>query len=185
MNLTSEDQNCLLKTAKDSIIYGLEQQRFLPVDLNQFSALLQTHGASFVTLHLNKNLRGCIGTLEAYQPLITDISEHAYAAAFQDPRFPSVSADEIPELEISISILTAAEPVRFVSEADLLKQLQPGIDGIILQAGPHKATFLPSVWEQLPSTEEFLNHLKIKAGLNMSDWPENLSISRYRTINLK
>ena len=185
IKLTRNDKNCLLKTAKDSIIYGLAQQHCLPIELNQFNALLQTHGASFVTLHLNKILRGCIGTLEAYQPLIADISEHAYAAAFQDPRFPRVRSDEIPELEISISILTSAEPVSFISENDLLKQLQPGIDGIILEAGSHRATFLPSVWEQLPTTKDFLNHLKIKAGLNKNDWPEELTISRYRTINLK
>lgn len=185
IKLTSNDKNCLLKTAKDSIIYGLEHQRFLPVEMNQFSALLQTHGASFVTLHLNENLRGCIGTLEAYQPLITDISEHAYAAAFQDPRFPCVTSDEIPKLKISISILTAAVPVSFISEKDLLTQLQLGLDGIILEAGSHKATFLPSVWEQLPTAEKFLNHLKIKAGLNKNDWPEKLTISRYHTINLK
>jgi len=184
INLTDEDKNSLLETARKSIEYGLLHQRALPVDLNEFSEILQIHGASFVTLNLNKQLRGCIGTLEAYQPLITDVSEHAYDAAFKDPRFPPLTKKESVQLEIHISILTPSEEIHFTSEKDLLAQLQPGVDGLILHAEDHKATFLPSVWEQLTTPEDFLNHLKLKAGLGINDWPEGIQISRYKTVSL-
>lgn len=184
-NLNTEEKNLLLETAKQSITYGLQHHCALPVKLSDFSSLLQTIGATFVTLNKNAELRGCIGTLEAHQPLITDVSEHAFAAAFEDPRFPAVSENEIEQLEISISILTTATPIVFKSEKDLLTQLRPGIDGLIFQAGYHKATFLPVVWEQLKEPEDFLNHLKIKAGLSVNDWPEDVCISRYETIHIK
>ena len=166
-------------------MHGLQQQRALPIEPGEFSDLLQTHGASFVTLNLNKQLRGCIGTLEAHQPLIVDVSEHAYSAAFEDPRFSGVSESEIEQLEISISILTLPIPIEFISEKDLLSQLIPEVDGIILQSGLHKATFLPVVWEQLSKADDFINHLKIKAGLNKQAWPEDIKISRYQTISIK
>jgi len=185
INLSDDDKNCLLQTAKKSIGYGLQHHHALPVEIKKYNDLLQTHGASFVTLNLNKQLRGCIGTLEAHQPLINDVSEHAYAAAFEDPRFPKVTEPEIELLEISISILTSATPVEFTSEKNLLGQLKPGVDGIILQSGFHKATFLPAVWEQISKAEDFINHLKIKAGLDKHDWPDDLKISRYQAINIK
>lgn len=184
INLTTDDKKTLLELAKKSIEYGLQNHRALPIDLANYTGLLQTYGASFVTLHLNQQLRGCIGTLEAHQPLITDVSEHAYGAAFEDPRFPKVSDNELDLLTISISILTPATAIEFTSEKDLLSQLRPGIDGLILQSGFHKATFLPVVWDQLESPEDFLKHLKIKAGLSENDWPENITFSRYETIHI-
>ena len=183
--LNNDDKKTLLDIAKKSIDFGIQNQLALPVKLNEFSEKLQQNAASFVTLTLNGNLRGCIGTLEAHQALVKDVSDHAYAAAFEDPRFPSLSKQELPKIEISISILTPAEAMNFSSEKDLLSQLEPGTDGLILEAGFKKATFLPAVWEQLKSPEEFLNHLKIKAGLNVTDWPDPISISRYQTISFK
>lgn len=181
--INDEEKSTLLDTARKSIAYGLQHQRALPVDTKNYSALLQANGASFVTLNLNQQLRGCIGTLEAYQPLINDVSEHAYAAAFQDPRFSAVTETEAEQLEIHISILTPGKEMNFTSEENLLEQLRPGVDGIILQDGFHKATFLPSVWEQLTQPADFLNHLKVKAGLSKNHWSDNLKISRYQTIS--
>jgi len=181
-NIDNDEKRVLLQTARQSIEYGLDQGHALPIDSSDYSQLLQTQAASFVTLNLNQQLRGCIGTLQAYQPLISDVSEHAYAAAFKDPRFPPVSASELPSLQIHISILTPSEPMEFSSEADLLAQLKPGVDGLILEDSLHRATFLPSVWEQLPEPEEFLQHLKLKAGLNRNDWPEGIRFSRYQTV---
>ncbi len=183
INLTSDDKEQLLKTAAESINYGLQNHCALSPDLNNVNALLQNHGASFVSLHLNKQLRGCIGTLEAYQPLIRDIAEHAYDAAFNDPRFAAVNKQEISKLEISISILTPATAIDFVSEADLLSQLKPSIDGLILQAGNCKATFLPVVWQQLNTAQDFVEQLKLKAGLKKTDWPDDISVYRYHTIS--
>lgn len=183
-DISNDEKNTLLDIAKKSISYGLKNQCALPVDTNNYRHLLQADAATFVTLHLNHRLRGCIGTLEAHQPLITDVSEHAFAAAFQDPRFPKVTKDEANQLEIHISILTPAEPMSFSSEKDLLEQIKPGIDGLILQDEFHKGTFLPSVWDQLQKPEDFLNHLKVKAGLNQHDWHDGIKISRYKTISI-
>lgn len=184
-DISENEKRILLETARQSIAYGLEHQCALPLSMEPYSALLKSQAATFVTLNLNQQLRGCIGTLEAYQPLLKDVSEHAYSAAFQDPRFSPVTAQELNLLEIHISILTPNEQMSFTSEEDLLKQLQPGIDGLILNDGTHKATFLPSVWEQLKKPEEFLNHLKRKAGLDEDYWSESMKAFRYKTISFE
>ena len=181
--LNDEDKQVLLDVAKSSIQYGFKHQCPLPVVLNEYSELLNEPGASFVTLNLNNQLRGCIGTLAAFQPLVTDVSDHAYAAAFKDPRFPPLAENEFEKLEIHISVLTKSIAIDFSDEEDLLRQLQPGIDGLILQEDFHKATFLPSVWDQLPAPKDFLNHLKMKAGLDEHYWSENMEVSRYQTIS--
>jgi len=181
MSLNKEHQQRLLDLAKSSIQHGLQTGRPLKVNLADFPTELTAHRATFVTLRKHHELRGCIGMLEAVRPLAEDIAENAYSAAFKDSRFPPLEADELDELEIHLSILTPAEPVSFTSEQDLLNQLQPGIDGLILQEGHRRGTFLPSVWEQLPKPEQFLRHLKQKAGLAPDYWSENVRIYRYRT----
>jgi len=181
--LSDSDKQALKDIAKKSIAYGLTNSCALPVHLNEHNSTLNESGASFVTLNLNQQLRGCIGTLEAYQPLVKDVAEHAFAAAYKDPRFSPVTENEIDQLEIHISVLTKNTPIDFADEADLLKQLKPGVDGIILQEGFHKGTFLPSVWEQLPEPKDFLNHLKIKAGFNKDYWSKNIEAYRYSTIS--
>jgi len=181
--LNEADKKTLLDVAKKSIYHGLKNQCALPVDLNAYNQLLNEHGASFVTLNLNHQLRGCIGALDAFQPLVKDVSEHAYAAAFKDPRFPPVTQKEFENLEVHISVLTKSTAIDFTDEKDLQGQLQPGIDGLILTDGVHKATFLPSVWEQLPQPEDFLNHLKLKAGLEKNYWSNNIVVLRYQTIS--
>ena len=181
--LTDNDEITLLDIAKKSIQHGLIKHRALPINLNDYGKPLTEDGASFVTLNLNQQLRGCIGTLEAFQPLVKDISEHAFAAAFKDPRFTPITSNEIDKLDIHISILTKSIPIDFTDEKDLLSKIQEGVDGLILQDGPHKATFLPSVWEQLPDPKDFLDHLKLKAGLDKNYWDKNISVSRYATIS--
>ena len=126
-------------------------------------------------------LRGCIGHLEAVQPLVVDVAENAFAAAFRDPRFPALTAREWPDVEVHLSILTPAQPITFVDEPDLLAQLRPGEDGLILEDGPNRGTFLPSVWESLPDAGQFLTQLKRKAGLAANHWSEQLRIYRYGT----
>ena len=112
--------------------------------------ILQKQGACFVTLTRNGTLRGCIGSLEAHRPIGDDLRGNALAAALRDPRFPPLTAAELPQIEIEVSILGEAQPLAFASEAEALAQLRPGIDGVILSAGGRRATFLPQVWEQLP-----------------------------------
>jgi len=126
---------------------------------------LDESAATFVTLTLHGRLRGCIGSLEAHCSLYDDVTQNARAAAFGDPRFPPLAADELPAVRIEISVLTAPQPLQFSSEEDALRRLRPGIDGVILQYGGTRATFLPQVWEQLPEPHEFMARLKQKAGL--------------------
>ena len=183
IKLSEQEQKICLQVAKKSIEHGLQQGSALPVVTSEYTDSLQQQLASFVTLHKHGQLRGCIGALEAYQPLINDIAEHAYAAAFQDPRFPALNASELDQLDIEISVLGKPEAMQFTDEADLLKQIRPGIDGLILQHGYNRGTFLPSVWEQLPDVTEFFKHLKNKAGLPMDWWRDDVKVSRYQTFS--
>ncbi len=173
------DQQRMLRLARDSIEHGLDRGGALPVVLAEFPPALQQKRACFVTLNRHGQLRGCIGHLQAVQSLAKDVADNAYAAAFEDPRFPPFGSEEWDGLDIHISILSDAEPVRFASEADLIQQLRPGEDGLILQEGPHRGTFLPSVWEQLPDPEQFWRHLKGKAGLPAHYWSDSLRLYRY------
>lgn len=171
----------LLALAKASIREGLQTGRPLKIDPAGFPAELKERRATFVTLQINRKLRGCIGVLQPVRPLAEDIAENAFSAAFSDPRFPPLTSEEFNTLAIHLSILTPAEPVSFTSEQDLIAQLQPGIDGLILQEGHRRGTFLPSVWETLPKPEDFLKHLKLKAGLPAGYWSDTIRISRYET----
>ncbi|NBC47835.1 MAG: AmmeMemoRadiSam system protein A [Gammaproteobacteria bacterium] len=171
----------LLAIARASIAHGLAQGAPLPIALPDEPAPLHATRASFVTLELGGNLRGCIGHLEAIGPLATDVAENAFAAAFQDPRFPPLSEPELARVAIAISVLTPPEPLAFANEAELLDQITPGVDGLILSEGHRRGTFLPSVWSQLPSPEAFLRHLKQKAGLPPDYWSDQIQIARYRT----
>jgi uncharacterized protein len=141
--------------------------------------------AVFITLEKNGRLRGCIGHLEATQPLVEDIAENAVAAALHDTRFPPVNADELPDIHLSISILTPPEPMTVADEEDLLQQLRPGIDGLILEEGRRRATFLPSVWEELPDPRNFVRHLKMKAGWSADYWSSGICASRYQSILIR
>jgi AmmeMemoRadiSam system protein A len=178
--LGSKEQHYLLQLARRSIRHGLETGRPAPIEEN-LPESLRENGAAFVTLHKHDQLRGCIGSLEAYRPLAEDVAAHAFDAAFRDPRFPPVSADEFEDLHIHIEVLNPAEPITFSSEANLLTQLRPGIDGLILSEGNRKGTFLPTVWESLTTAEEFLGQLKLKAGLPAGYWSDTLKVERYTT----
>jgi len=179
--LNEQQRDILLKTARASIRTGLSKGHPLAVNPADFEEALQAERATFVTLNEHGELRGCIGHLEAIQPLIKDVADNAFSAAFQDSRFPPVSDKEFDQLEIHISVLSPPQPLSFISEEDLLRQIRPGVDGLILQDGYYRGTFLPSVWEQLPGKEEFLAHLKLKAGLPANYWSDSLRVSRYTT----
>jgi len=140
---------------------------------------LSEKGASFVTLRIGGDLRGCIGSLVAYQPLKDDVRQNARAAAFEDPRFYPLSVREFEQVHIEVSVLSAPEPMPFSSREDALAKLRPGVDGVILSAGRHRATFLPQVWDELPDKEEFISHLLMKAGLPPTFWDDSVRIERY------
>ncbi|MEA3639527.1 MAG: AmmeMemoRadiSam system protein A [Lamprobacter sp.] len=171
----------LLEIARQSIRHGLNQDGALPIVAEQESSRLREQRASFVTLERQGRLRGCIGHLEAITALACDVAENAHAAAFLDPRFAPLSAQEFDDLKIEISVLTPPQPIAFSNEAELLAAIEPGLDGLILREGARRGTFLPSVWAQLPSRETFLRHLKQKAGLAPEHWSEQIQVARYRT----
>lgn len=179
--LGEANRRLLLDLARSSIRYGLTHGRPKPVDPADYPAPLRELRAAFVTLNRNGQLRGCIGHLEASQALVRDVADNAYAAAFRDPRFPPLTEAECEELEVHISVLSPPEPLPVVSEADLLQQMRPGVDGLILEEDHHRGTFLPSVWESLPAPEQFLAHLKLKAGLSPGYWSDGIRVARYTT----
>ena len=170
----------LLQIAKASIKYGLEKGRPLPIHPEDYDNELQQVRASFVTLKLHGELRGCIGRLHAERSLIEDVAENAFSAAFRDPRFAPLADHEFAELEYHISILDEPVDLPVTSEDDLIEKLVPGKDGLILEDGLHRGTFLPSVWESLPNPRDFVRHLKMKAGLPGNSWSDNFRLQRYR-----
>lgn len=146
---------------------------------------LAAPGATFVTLTQHGQLRGCIGSLEAYRPLELDVRANVLAAALRDPRFQPLSAHELPRTRIEVSLLTAPEPMQFQNEADAERQLRPGIDGVILECNGRRGTFLPQVWEQLPEVRQFMSHLKQKAGLPADYWSPEVRLQRYQVRKWK
>jgi len=179
VSINSTEQNILLTVAANSIKYGLIEHVALPIHIDIFPTNLKLERGTFVTLEINKLLRGCIGSLSPVHPLVTDVSHNAFAAAFEDPRFPAVTEKEFEQLDIHISILSPTEKIEFSSEQDLLDQIRPNIDGLVLSDNFHRGTFLPSVWESLPDKEQFLRHLKQKAGLAENHWSNTLTVDRY------
>ena len=171
----------LLHVAAASIEFGLEYGKPSPLDETHHNADLQSHGASFVTLKKSNRLRGCVGSSQAYRALVLDTAENAFSAAFKDPRFEPLKAAELDDLSLSIAVLSPSSPMAFEDEADLLRQLQPGTDGLIIAEGKKRALFLPVVWESLGKAEDFLAHLKIKAGLAKDYWSESFEVRRFIT----
>ncbi len=178
--LDESTKSVLLKVARDTITLGAEAKR-IDINIEDYSVVLQAFGASFVTLKIKKQLKGCIGSLQASRPLVLDVAENAYAAAFQDTRFTPVNKNDLGMLTISISILNKPEKMDFKSEDELLAQLRPNEDGLILQDQQHRGTFLPSVWESLNDPVDFLAQLKVKAGLDKNYWSDDLIVQRYTT----
>ena len=179
--LPPEERAILLRLARNSIQSGLDRGGQLNIRIEDYSGQLREERACFVTLNKRGGLRGCIGHLEAMQPLVADVVENAYSAAFRDPRFPPLQSSELDSLDIHISVLTPASPLPFTSERDLMDKLRPGIDGLIIQSGSRRGTFLPSVWESLPEPREFLRHLKLKAGMTADYWSDDILAYRYTT----
>ncbi len=168
--LTNDEKKLLLKLARQAIKSSVGGTEVVAFDLTKMPKRLQEKGATFVTLTIHGGLRGCIGALEAYLPLAEDVREHAIAAASQDYRFQPVRPDELSKIKIEISRLTTPVDVEYSDAADLLNRLRPGIDGVILQDGAHRATFLPQVWEKLPDAAVFLSYLCNKMGASENLW---------------
>jgi AmmeMemoRadiSam system protein A len=169
-NLTLEEQKILLRIAREAMECAVRREKLPPLDPSNLSPSLREQGASFVTLTIHGQLRGCIGALEAYQPLVEDVREHAVAAALEDPRFPQVREDELSGIQVEVSRLTRPVPLEYKDADDLLSRLRPQVDGVILKDGFRRATFLPQVWEKIPDPSDFLDNLCYKMGASPSHW---------------
>ena len=167
--------NTLIALARNAIEVELE----VAPAITSAPRELDRPGATFVTLRHQGELRGCIGTLEAWRPLADDVRANASAAAFRDPRFAPLRRDEIAGIAVEVSLLHRGEPIFAQHERDLLAVLRPGVDGVVLECARRRATFLPQVWEQIPDARDFLRALKRKAGLPEDFWSQDMRVSRY------
>ena len=176
----------LLRIAKSSILanfnseYSIDREKLL-VDF----PFLNKDGAAFVTLHYEKDLRGCIGSIIAHTSLLDDVINNAHSAAFRDPRFNALSVDEFSHLSLEISVLSEPKLLEYEDFNDLVKKIRPNIDGLILKHGPYQGTFLPQVWEQLPDEKLFLEHLSMKAGSNPEIYTKHPDIYSYQVDALE
>ncbi|MCJ7432775.1 MAG: AmmeMemoRadiSam system protein A [Anaerolineales bacterium] len=168
--LTSEEKQTLLRIARQSLESAVKGERSPKLDAALLTPRLKEQGASFVTLTVRGELRGCIGALEPYQPLADDVREHAIAAALQDPRFPPVAPNGLSGISIEISRLSVPYPLEYSTAEDLIQKLRPHIDGVILRDGMRRATFLPQVWEKIPTPAKFLDNLCYKMGAAPDTW---------------
>ena len=173
MELKEEEKKYLLGIARKTIEHYLNTRETLKVKPQEVnSKRLVEDGACFVTLHINDNLRGCMGSLTARRPLVFDVIGNTINAAFRDPRFHPLKKEDLERIKISISVLTKPVPLSVSGPDDLLKKLEPEKHGVIMEKGYYRATFLPLVWEHLPDKEEFLQHLSMKAGLLPGGWKD-------------
>lgn len=175
----------LLRLAMTSIRYGLANGHALPVKTEDHPEELIHPGACFVTLKKGGDLRGCLGSAAAWRPLVEDVADNAFKAAFRDSRFKPLALDEVDDISLSLAVLTPPEAMIFHDEADLLRQLRPHTDGLIIRDGHHHALFLPSVWHSLPAPEDFLSNLKQKAGLFPHHWSPHFTAHRFTTVELR
>lgn len=171
----------LLEIARRAIQYKLENKE---LKLNNLPKELLEKRSCFVTLEINNKLRGCIGTLYPTRELYKEIIHNAISAAFNDPRFPPLTKEELNNIKIEISILTTPKKLEYKDKQDLLNKLNKN-QGIIIKKNNKQATFLPQVWEQVNNKEEFLSHLCMKAGLNLNEWENNTEVYIYEVEYFK
>jgi AmmeMemoRadiSam system protein A len=168
--LSEEEKQILLRLARQALEEGVRGAKLPPLEWASLPERLRLPGATFVTLTIDGALRGCVGALEPYQPLAEDVREHAIAAALEDYRFPPVRPEELDRICIEVSVLSQPQPLEYTTPDELLSRLRPHVDGVILQDGLHRATFLPQVWEKIPDPADFLANLCYKMGAAPDLW---------------
>jgi AmmeMemoRadiSam system protein A len=179
--LPPEQLAVLVDIAAEAIDDALAGRRTAPRSPAELPAALRERRGAFVTLEVGGGLNGCIGTIEGDAPLAHDVARLAVEAAFADPRLPALRTEDLPELEIEVSVLSPLQPLPCASRPELLDALRPGTDGLLIGAGRHRAVFLPDVWASLPEPEAFLDHLLRKAGLRPGSWPRGAWAQRFTT----
>ncbi|MCP4387236.1 MAG: AmmeMemoRadiSam system protein A [Gammaproteobacteria bacterium] len=182
IELSDNEQARLLVIARQSIAAGLTTGKALQPGIGQLEYNLQVRSAVFITLTRSGELRGCVGSLQAVEPLAQAVATSAFNAAFRDRRFGRLRGEELDVIRIEISVLSEMEPIEADSRQALLDSLQPGVDGLLLEDQGYRSTFLPKVWEKITSAEEFLQQLSLKAGLGAGHWSGTLRFHRYHTF---
>ncbi len=186
--ISKEKGEILLEVARKAIAtrLGVKADSSGNLETRTDDPVFKAKRGTFVTLKINDQLRGCIGNLVPEKPLIEGVRDNAANAAFHDPRFAPLSQDEFEKIQIEVSLLTEPQPLEYTDGQDLLGKIRPGVDGLIIRKGPHSATFLPQVWEQLPDKKEFLGHLCMKAGLPSDEWKKgDLQVLTYQVQNFE
>lgn len=181
-SLTTDERLALLAAAEEAIRARLEHRATSSLPDVHRAPALSRPGASFVTLRRGSDLLGCIGTIEPVRPLVDDVAHNAAAAAFSDPRLPAVTPRDFEVMSIKVSVLGPLARLEVADRAALVAEVVPDVDGLLVAARRHRGTFLPSVWEQVPDTDDFLDLLWRKAGLTPRSWPDDLVVWRYHTV---
>lgn len=171
----------VIEVCKKSILSGFQLGDF---EIKKYPCVFEESGASFVTIEIHGNLRGCVGSVIAHRPLINDLMSNAHSAAFKDTRFSPLTRQEFHNINVSVSLLSEPERILFEGEDDLLNKIVPYEDGIIIRDGNYQAVYLPVVWEQLPDKREFLNSLKLKAGMDEDYFTDTLQAFRFKAVKI-
>lgn len=171
----------VIKICKDSILTGLQLGNCIP---ETYPCVFEEAGAAFVTLELNGKLRGCIGSIKAHRPLMNDLIKNAHSAAFSDPRFSPLTIDEYQNITITVSLLSKPERIIFCTEDELLNKIIPDKDGLIIRDGNYQSVFLPVVWKEFPDKRQFLQELKLKAGLNKNYFSDTLEVFKFNSTTI-
>lgn len=180
-DLAAEDRQRLLDLADGAVRAGLAGHRPDAVDVDAMPPGVRRAAPAFVTVTVGGELNGCIGTMEP-ETLAVAVPRLAYQAAFEDPRLPPLAAGDYGRLGLKISVLSPMEALDVHSEDEVLAAIRPGVDGLLIRSGWHRATFLPAVWDTLPEPRDFLHHLELKAGLRPGRWPSDLRAFRYTSL---
>jgi len=183
IDLSHSQRRQLLRSARRSIELGIDTAAPLQLDIDELEPVLREPAAVFVTLTQAGELRGCIGSLQALDALAQAVTNAAFNAALRDPRFARVGASELDKIKIEISVLSKLQSWQPDSRESLLQELRPGIDGLLIEDRGQRATFLPQVWEKIPSAERFVGQLMLKAGLPARHWSSSIQLHRYQTLS--
>ncbi|MCP4335665.1 MAG: AmmeMemoRadiSam system protein A [Gammaproteobacteria bacterium] len=183
IDLSQAQRRQLLCSARRSIELGIDTGEPLQLDIDELEPVLREPAAVFVTLTQEGDLRGCIGSLKACDALAQAVVNAAFNAALRDPRFARVGAAELDNIKIEISVLSKLQSWQPDSRESLLQELRPGIDGLLIEDLGQRATFLPQVWEKIPSANGFVGQLMLKAGLPARHWSSSIQLHRYQTLS--
>jgi AmmeMemoRadiSam system protein A len=179
------ERQTMMITVREAIRHGIHIGTPIRLDLSEYGAALMENWACFVTLKIDDTLRGCMGSFNTRQSLIENIAHNAHSAAFKDPRFIPIEDEDYAHLNVEIAIINNCEVIKCDSQENLMEQLKPYTDGLILDDGSNSATFLPSVWAQLCTAEEFVTELKTKLGLSAEQWDSSISAQRFSVMTIR